>query len=245
MRKLLQAHAVVALLTPRSINRAWLLFEVGVGLGRGIPTYGVATAVPLLEIGGPFSQLQNVADDDEALTSALLQLLNALVSNANPRRRAVLDLAKRYRRQAARVIARDPGDAAPSETERILRTLTDVRESIAALHSRVGGFAAQTAPTDWFSKAKQLLLDLAVASGDQRAQKWDKLLAIMADRLENLPPGMKDVWIGFEQGNDERVRLGVATICGYAEAVINDGTVDLEVAAVIQRMAGIIQQWDI
>ena len=69
MNRLSQASDVVALLTPNSIERPWILYEVGVARGHlNVPAFGVAFGVPLNNIAGPFAQFQNSSDDEDSLT---------------------------------------------------------------------------------------------------------------------------------------------------------------------------------
>lgn len=86
-----QSSDVVCLLTQNSINRPWILYEAGIAKGkRETPVYGVALGIPLGDAGtGPFAQFQNCGDDDDSLTSLVIQLLRR-VPNAEPDRELVL-----------------------------------------------------------------------------------------------------------------------------------------------------------
>lgn len=61
------ASDVVCLLTKRSIDRPWLLFEAGMAKGKlDTPILGVALGVELKDVSsGPFAQFQNCADDED------------------------------------------------------------------------------------------------------------------------------------------------------------------------------------
>jgi hypothetical protein len=76
---------VVALLTPHSVGRPWILFEAGVAKGRrNSVVFGVALGVPLKDaLTGPFSQFQNCGDDEDELTKLVMQLIKR-VPNADP-----------------------------------------------------------------------------------------------------------------------------------------------------------------
>jgi hypothetical protein len=90
MEKLNDATDVVALLTPQSLGRPWLLYEAGVAKGKLDGTvFGIALGVPLEDAGvGPFAQFQNCGDDEDSLTKLLLQLIRRN-PDANPREEAV------------------------------------------------------------------------------------------------------------------------------------------------------------
>ncbi|MDE1947389.1 MAG: toll/interleukin-1 receptor domain-containing protein, partial [Burkholderiales bacterium] len=70
IRNIQSASDVVCLLTERSVNRPWILFEAGMAKGKfDTPILGVALGIELKTAStGPFAQFQNCADDDESLT---------------------------------------------------------------------------------------------------------------------------------------------------------------------------------
>jgi hypothetical protein len=76
MAKLEMASDVVCLLTERSLDRPWLLYEAGVAKGKlGTPVHGLALGVALSRAStGPFYQFQNSDDSEESLTKLVLQL---------------------------------------------------------------------------------------------------------------------------------------------------------------------------
>ncbi len=77
MGKINDATDVVAILTPRSIDRPWILYEAGVAKGKlDKPVFGVVVGVPFEKATrGPFAQFQNSADDSDSLTKLVLQLI--------------------------------------------------------------------------------------------------------------------------------------------------------------------------
>jgi TIR domain len=114
MQRLAEATDVVALLTPNSLNRPWILYEVGVARGRsGVPAFGVACNVPFDEVTGPFSQFQNSPDDEDSLTALVMQLMRRL-PDAAPREEAVRLHVAAFRAKVAN-LGRDssPDDADP------------------------------------------------------------------------------------------------------------------------------------
>lgn len=80
IRNIQSASDVVCLLTERSVNRPWILFEAGMAKGKlDTPILGVALGVELKTAStGPFAQFQNCADDDESLTKLVFQLVNRI-----------------------------------------------------------------------------------------------------------------------------------------------------------------------
>lgn len=79
MQKLDDATDVVALLTARSLDRPWILYEAGVAKGKlaaNHRVFGIALGVTLDEAAtGPFAQFQNSPDEEDAITTLVLQLI--------------------------------------------------------------------------------------------------------------------------------------------------------------------------
>lgn len=90
MTKLDEATDVVALLTARSLDRPWILYEAGVAQGKlGTRVIGVALGIPLTKVTkGPFAQFENCGDDEDSLTKLILQLIRRH-PEAEPREEAV------------------------------------------------------------------------------------------------------------------------------------------------------------
>lgn len=77
IKNIQSASDVVCLLTERSVNRPWILFEAGMAKGKlDTPILGVALGIELKTAStGPFAQFQNCADDDDSLTKLVFQLV--------------------------------------------------------------------------------------------------------------------------------------------------------------------------
>ncbi len=82
MSKLEKASDVVCLLTDRSLDRPWILFEAGVAKGKlDTPVHGVALGVPLSRVSvGPFYQFQNCDDSEDSLSKLVLQICRRIPS---------------------------------------------------------------------------------------------------------------------------------------------------------------------
>lgn len=105
MTKLGDATDVVALLTQKSIDRPWILYEAGVAKGKlDSVVFGVAIGVPLERVStGPFAQFQNCGDDEDSLTKLVLQLLQRN-PDASPREEAVRMQVKVFRDHVSKLI---------------------------------------------------------------------------------------------------------------------------------------------
>jgi hypothetical protein len=80
IKNIQSASDVVCLLTERSVNRPWILFEAGMAKGKlDTPILGVALGIELKTAStGPFAQFQNCADDEDSLTKLVFQLVNRI-----------------------------------------------------------------------------------------------------------------------------------------------------------------------
>jgi len=139
-----QASDVVCLLTPNSVNRPWILYEAGIAKGkRETPVYGVALGIPLGDAGtGPFAQFQNCGDDNDSLTSLVIQLLRR-VPNAEPDRDIVLaqvqsfkEIAKTLTKRPDTEQKKTPGPVDESSTAKLFE---EVKVMFKDLPSRVEG----------------------------------------------------------------------------------------------------------
>jgi hypothetical protein len=107
MQKLDDATDVVALLTARSVNRPWILYEAGVAKGKlsaNDRVFGIALGVTLDEAAtGPFAQFQNSPDEEDAITTLVLQLIRRH-PQAAPREEAVRRQVQAFRESVASLL---------------------------------------------------------------------------------------------------------------------------------------------
>lgn len=116
MGKLDTATDVVALLTARSINRPWILYESGVAKGKLDSTvFGLALGVPLSDaVVGPFAQFQNSADDEDSITKLVLQLIRRH-PQAAPREEAVRRQVQAFREALQTLLKNREGEPSAPE----------------------------------------------------------------------------------------------------------------------------------
>jgi hypothetical protein len=160
MQRLAEATDVVALLTTNSLNRPWILYEVGVARGRsGVPAFGVACNVPLDLIGGPFSQFQNSPDDEDSLTSLVLQLIRR-VPEAAPREEAVRLHVAAFRAKL-RSLSRDSGtEEVKPETTAVL--FEEVKAMFRLVSDQVGTLSQR-----WLPEFPELQNQIVVSSTER------------------------------------------------------------------------------
>lgn len=120
MSKLGAATDVVALLTPYSIDRPWILYEAGVAKGKiGGKVLGLVIGVPFERASsGPFYQFQNCADDEDGLTGLVTQLIKRN-PGAQPRQEAVKIQVRAFRERVAALLKKRGSPDAISQSGRV------------------------------------------------------------------------------------------------------------------------------
>ena len=98
MEKLNAASVVVCILTKRSRDRPWLLYEAGVAKGKiEPPVFGIALGISLEKVEiGPFSQFENCDDSEKSLIKLVNQLVGK-VPYLKPDDNFVKILVKKFR----------------------------------------------------------------------------------------------------------------------------------------------------
>lgn len=144
MKQLEKASDVVCLLTPRSVDRPWILYEAGVAKAKlQTSVFGVALGIPFNKAStGPFAQFQNCDDDDESLTKLVTQLVNRIPGSA-PDRDAILMQVKTFKTKADKVLARlgDSDETAdqdlPLDNSTVAKLFEEVKVMFRDLPSRL------------------------------------------------------------------------------------------------------------
>lgn len=141
MSQLEDATDVVALLTARSIDRPWILYEAGVAKGKLETTVlGLALGVPLDKVStGPFGQFQNCGDDEDSLTRLVMQLLQRN-PDASPREEAVRMQVKLSIQSLSKLLAAKPKKTnadSNSEEQNVAKLFEEVKAMVRELPERV------------------------------------------------------------------------------------------------------------
>jgi hypothetical protein len=121
-KKLEEAGDVVALLTQRSLERPWILFECGIARGkldeRGHKLKkikGLALGMPLSRVVGPFAQFMNCPFEIPAITKMVIELM-AQIPNSDPPRDAIEMQVKAFSDKATGLLKEV--DTGPTEDEK-------------------------------------------------------------------------------------------------------------------------------
>ena len=163
MAKLEAASAVVCLLTKRSANRPWILYEAGVARGRlGATVFGLALGLPLSSASaGPFAQFQNSNDDIDSITKLVLQLLER-VPNADPDDEAVQLQVAAFKQKSDEILKRleeeDTGTEVVQQidSESVAKLFEEVKVMFDELPSRLDSKIAAVVPSPSRSKSRRL-----------------------------------------------------------------------------------------
>jgi len=144
MKKLSTASDVVCLLTQRSVERPWILYEAGVAKGKlDTPVFGIALGLPLARAAtGPFAQFQNCEAKEDDLTKLVMQLVGR-IPNSEPDRDAIAMQVRTFVEKAKSLLA-NLDEAASEEVEPIDETsvaklFEEVKVMFQDLPSRIEG----------------------------------------------------------------------------------------------------------
>jgi TIR domain len=140
--KLREATDVVALLTPRSLDRPWILYEAGIAVGKlDTRVIGLTLGVPFSSaITGPFGLFQKPTDDEDSLTKLMMQLLQRN-PDAAPREEAVRIHVRLFRDKTEGILAARGADTKAAENtpeQSIAKLFEEVKEMVRELPERVG-----------------------------------------------------------------------------------------------------------
>ena len=107
VKNLKSATDVVCLLTRRSVDRPWILYEAGIAKGRSRrPVLIIACGVPVeLASTGPFAQFQNSDDQEDSLMKLVTQLVRK-VPNINPDHSTIKKQVRAFKKRATKALAK-------------------------------------------------------------------------------------------------------------------------------------------
>ncbi|MDR3739744.1 MAG: toll/interleukin-1 receptor domain-containing protein [Terracidiphilus sp.] len=146
MQKLDDATDVVALLTARSVNRPWILYEAGVAKGKlasNDRVFGIALGITLDEAAtGPFAQFQNSPDEEDSLTTLVLQLIRRH-PQAAPREEAVRLQVKAFRESIASLLNGRKKETTPhpvrADETSVAKFFEEIKVLVGGVPERVAG----------------------------------------------------------------------------------------------------------
>lgn len=118
IKNIQNASDVVCLLTERSIDRPWILFEAGMAKGKlETPILGVALGISLKNASsGPFAQFQNCGDDEESLTKLVFQLVDR-IPNSEPDENTIKFQVGNFKKSIEAILKDNNKVVKPEKTE--------------------------------------------------------------------------------------------------------------------------------
>lgn len=126
IRNIQGASDVVCLLTKRSVDRPWILFEAGMAKGKlDTPILGVALGIELKDASsGPFAQFQNCGDDEDSLTKLVFQLVKR-IPNSEPDKDTIKFQVGKFKQSISDILNKLD---APMEKDSATKSSADVRD---------------------------------------------------------------------------------------------------------------------
>jgi TIR domain len=120
IKNIQSASDVVCLLTAKSVNRPWILFEAGMAKGKlETPILGVALGIPLRNAStGPFAQFQNCGDDEESLCKLVSQLVKR-IPNSEPDAGTIKFQVDQFKQSINRILEQQNSDVSEISNEEI------------------------------------------------------------------------------------------------------------------------------
>jgi hypothetical protein len=132
------ASDVVCLLTKRSVDRPWILFEAGMAKGKlDTPILGVALGIELKEASsGPFAQFQNCGDDEDSLTKLVFQLVNR-IPNSEPDRDTIKFQVGKFKQVVGEILKKLDGSVTSEGSKKSASDVKEIENSSAKLFEEI------------------------------------------------------------------------------------------------------------
>jgi hypothetical protein len=132
------ASDVVCLLTERSVNRPWILFEAGMAKGKlNTPILGVALGIQLKDAStGPFAQFQNCGDDEDSLTKLVFQLVDR-IPNSEPDRETIAFQVNKFKTKITDTLEKLAKTETKSPDSKRDASLVEIENSSAKLFEEI------------------------------------------------------------------------------------------------------------
>lgn len=132
------ASDVVCLLTKRSVDRPWILFEAGMAKGKlDTPILGVALGIELKDAStGPFAQFQNCSDDEDSLTKLVFQLVNR-IPNSEPDKDTITFQVGKFKQAVTEILKKLDGPDADATAKKSELNVKEIENSSAKLFEEI------------------------------------------------------------------------------------------------------------
>ena len=214
------ATDVVALLSQRSIDRPWILYEAGMAKGKLDTTViGVALGVPLDRVvTGPFGQFHNCADDEDSQTKLVMQLLQRN-PDASPREETVRHQVRLFRSQVETILkSRGKLTALPAaviDDQSTAKLFEEVKAMVRELPDRVDERVRTTSKRGSLRRMRRfhpmMFEELLFHPGLREiksgaATSWLILISMMRDELPWLYESGMELYRALRAGNAKEIQ---------------------------------------
>ncbi|MDQ8021298.1 MAG: toll/interleukin-1 receptor domain-containing protein [Moraxellaceae bacterium] len=234
MSQLGDATDVVALLTQRSVDRPWILYEAGVAKGKlNTNVLGVALGVALEVVStGPFGQFQNCGDDEDSLTKLVMQLLQKN-PDAAPREEAIRMHVQLFMKKV-KELSPSKGKtqtATVSEETNVAKLFEEVKVMVRELPQRIEARGGPYAKSSRLRRTRgfhpmfveELLFHPAFRkSSTTRAHAWLMFISLVRDDMPWLFEVGLDFYKALRGGDSRQIRLAQVELINLLETV-SDG----------------------
>ena len=219
MGKIDDATDIVALLTPNSIDRPWILYEAGVAKGKlNKQVFGLVVGIPLERASrGPFAQFQNCGGDEDSLTKLVLQLIRRN-SDAEPREEAVRRQVNAFGENVKTVISVsvDPEEKTP-DPNNVSKLFEEIKVVLADLPDRLNVQLKETLGSRGLRHKRRfhpMFLEDIVhmsLSGEpkERAATWLMFVSFLREEVPWLHEPAMDVYRAMNRGRSQEIRLAL------------------------------------
>jgi len=231
MSKLDDATDVVALLTPKSIDRPWILYEAGVAKGKlNKQVFGVVVGLPLERAShGPFAQFHNCNDDEDSLTKLVLQLIRRN-SDAEPREEAVRRQVDAFRGNIKSCVTsvNDGADVAVTSVDAnsVSKLFEEIKVMLQDVSDRANGRtteavthrASRRRPSLYPFMVDQLMRESLLGKGShqERAAIWLAFISLLREEIPWIYELGMDV---FKALRSQRIADVISAVEGFIRSV--------------------------
>lgn len=221
------ATDVVALLTPNSVGRPWILFEAGFAVGRlDAKVFGISLGIPLSNaVIGPFAQFQNCEANEDSLTGVVLQLIRRN-PNARPREEAVRKQVSGFLSDLGPLLKQRSGQEETTEemnATAVAKLFEEVKVMFRDLPSRVeselGGRGAVRKRRHLHPVMFEEILHLFRMDEGDPAIPWLLIGSLLKDEVPWFSEAALEVYRAFRSGEPRQIEQAQRTL----QAVIRLG----------------------
>lgn len=204
------ATDVVALLTPNSVGRPWILFEAGFAVGRlDAKVFGIAIGLPLSKaVAGPFAQFQNCEANEESLTTVVLKLIQRN-PNARPREQAVRRQVSSFLLEIAPLLKQRPDQEETKEEMDVAKLFEEVKVMFRDLPSRVQSELRGNGLLHRRRRFHPMMLDeifhVTQMEDMSASLPWLMVAGILRDEIPWLAEAALEIHRAVQSGNPEQI----------------------------------------